>query len=47
MITGIVGFVIGTIFGTVMICCFVVASREDEAMEKDLKNDKNNKADSE
>ena len=42
MITGIVGFVIGTIFGTVMICCFVVASREDEAMEKDLKNDKNN-----
>ena len=47
MITGIVGFVIGTIFGTELICCFVVASREDEAMEKHLKNDKNNKADSE
>lgn len=47
MIAGIVGFVIGTIFGTVMICCFVVASQADDEIEKDAKNKENNEADSE
>ena len=47
MIAGIVGFVIGTIFGTVMICCFVVASEADDQMEKELREKENNKADSE
>ena len=47
MIAGIVGFVIGTIFGTVMICCFVVASQADDEMKKELKDKENNRADSE
>ena len=47
MVAGIVGFVIGAIFGAVMICCFIVASEADDQMEKDLKDKENNKADSE
>lgn len=47
MVAGIVGFVIGAIFGVVMICCFVVASEADDQMEKELREKENNKADSE
>ena len=46
MVAGIIGFAIGAIFGVVMICCFVVASEEDDQMEKELREKENNKADS-
>ena len=52
MVAGIVGFVIGAIFGVVMICCFVVASEADDREdvvfnENKLREKENNKADSE
>ena len=47
MVAGIVGFVIGAIFGVVMICCFVVASEADDHMEKEVREKENNKADRE
>ena len=34
MLTGIIGFEIGTFFGLVITCCLVVAGEADKAMEK-------------
>lgn len=46
MLAGLLGFFIGTIFGSVMICCLTLASEADDEMDKDNKNkNDDNKAD--
>lgn len=46
MLAGLSGFFIGTIFGSVMICCLTLASEADDEMDKDNKNkNDDNKAD--